>query len=116
MKSNLDFLRYDRSDLIDLHLTAVSLLDSHTAANTPLPPSPPNGRATNYQNPTPLASFNPPKISTYTWSGKSYDFYPWLGSVLNRFNLTGCADKVKLALTLQAIPMDKKGPLNNIND
>ena len=39
MKSNLDFLRYDRSDLIDLHLTAVNLLDSHTAANTLLPPS-----------------------------------------------------------------------------
>ena len=39
MKSNLDFLRYDRSDLFDLHLTAVNLLDSHTAANTLLPPS-----------------------------------------------------------------------------
>ena len=55
-------------------------------------------------------SFKPPKISTDTWSGKSYD------SVLNGFTLTGCADKVKLTLTLQAILMDKKGPLNNITD
>ena len=46
MKSNLDFLIYDCSNLIDLHLTAINLLDSHTTANTPLPPSPPNGRAT----------------------------------------------------------------------
>ena len=48
--------------------------------------------------------------------GKSYDFYPWLASVLNGFTLTGCAVKVMLTLTLQAIPVDKKGPLNNITD
>ena len=95
-------------------MTALNILDAHIATNAPLPPSPPNGQATNYHYPTPLASFKPPKIST--WSGQTYNFYPWLASILNGFTLTGCADKVKLTLTLQAIPMDKKGPLNNITD
>ena len=116
LKSNLDFSQYDRSDLSAIRMTALNILDNHIATNTPLPTSPPNERATNYHHPSPIASFKPPKIATDTWSGQSYDFYPWLASVLNGFTLTGCADKVKLTLTLQAIPMDKKGPLNNITD
>ena len=35
---------------------------------------------------------------------------------MNSFNLTKCADPVKLMLTLQAIPLIKKGPFNNISD
>ena len=116
LKSNLDFSQYDRSDLIAIRMTALNIMDTHIATNTPLPTSPPNGRATNCHHSGPIASFKPPKIATDTWSGQSYDFYPWLASVLNGFTLTGCADKVKLTLTLQAIPMDKKGPLNNITD
>ena len=64
----------------------------------------------------PQASFKPPKLDTPTWSGKSGDFYPWLSTILNGFNLTQVGDVVKVALTLQAIPLNKRGPFNNITD
>ena len=88
LKSNLDFSWYDRFDLIAVQMTALNILNAHIATNTPLPPFPPNGQATNYHYPAPIASFKPPKIST--WSGQTYNFYPWLASVLNGFTLTGC--------------------------
>ena len=98
------------------HTTATQLIDSHMAASTPLPVSPPNGLLHVQPTSPPPASFKPPKLITETWSGQSYDFYPWLSSILNRFNLTKCADPVKLMLTLQAIPLNKKGPFNNISN
>ena len=54
LTSNLDFSRYDRSDLNDLRMTALNILNAHTATNTPLPPSPPNGRVTNHYHPSSL--------------------------------------------------------------
>ena len=64
----------------------------------------------------PCASFKPPKLDTPAWSGKSADFYPWLSTILNRFNLTQAEDNVKVALTKNAIPLAKRGPFNNIID
>jgi len=116
LQTNMDFIKYDRSTLNSLRLAAKKLLTSHIAVNTPLPSTPPNGRTSDQHNPTYPACFKPPKITTDTWNGESYDFYPWLASVLNGFELTGCADRAKLTLTLQAIPIDKKGPLNNITN
>ena len=55
-------------------------------------------------------------FNTPTWSSKSGDFYPWLSTILNGFNLTQAGDVVKVALTLQAIPINKRGPFNNISD
>ena len=105
MRTNLEFSFYDKSDLHAARATANQLVNSHTAASTPLPDSPPNGLL--HTNPTspPSASFKPPKLVTETWSGQSYEFYPWLSSILNGFNLTRCADPVKLMLTLQALPL-----------
>ena len=37
-------------------------------------------------------------------------------SILHGFTLNTCDDSVKLVLTLNAIPLDKKVPLNNITD
>ena len=116
LNTNLDFIKYDRSTLNSLRLAAKKLLTSHIAVNTPLPSTPPNRQTSDQHNPTYPACFKPPKITTDTWNGQSYDFYPWLASVLNGFELTGCPDRAKLTLTLQAIPTDKKGPLNNITD
>ena len=75
MKSNLDFFLYDHSNL-HAHKIAMQILNSHVATSTPIPAL------------TPSASFKPPKLVTDNWSGQSYDFYPWLSSVLNRFSLT----------------------------
>ena len=116
MRTNLEFSFYDKSNLHATRATANQLVNSHTAASTPLPDSPPNGLL--HANPTspPSASFKPPKLVTETWSGQSYKFYPWLSSILIGFNLTRCADPVKLMLTLQALPLSKKGPFNNISN
>ena len=79
LKSNLDFILYDRSNLRAIQQTALNLLNSHVAASTPLPaPS----------VPPPSASFKPPKLVTDNWSGLYYDFYLWLSSILNGFTLT----------------------------
>ena len=43
LKSNLDFLLYDRSDLRATWQIAMNILNSHIAASTPLPTSPPKG-------------------------------------------------------------------------
>ena len=116
MRTNLEFCVYDLNDLNAARTRANQLGNSLTAAATPIPDSPPNGLL--HANPTspPPASFKPPKLVTETWSSQSYEFYPWLSSILNGFNLTRCTDPVKLMLTLQALPLNKKGPFNNISD
>ena len=40
MKSNLDFLQYDCSNLRAVHKIALQILNSHATASTPLPASP----------------------------------------------------------------------------
>jgi len=50
------------------------------------------------------------------WSGKAKEFYTWLHNLLNGFKLADCTDQVKLKLTLEAIPMDKQGLLNDITE
>ena len=83
----------------------------------PHPPhSPPNSLTHSQPTPPPPASFKPPKLDTDKWSGLSYDFYPWLSSALNGYNLTKCADPARPLITIQAIPVDKRGSLNNITD
>ena len=104
MKSNMDFLLYDLSNLRTVNKTALQILNSHAAVSTPLPASPPNSLIHTQTTPPPSASLKPPKLVTENSSGQSYDFYPWLSSVLNGFSLTRCDDPVKLVLTLQAIP------------
>ena len=43
MESDSDFHRYDRSNIREAHRTTVQILNSLTAASTPLPTSPPTG-------------------------------------------------------------------------
>ena len=111
MESNFDFVLYDCSAFDAAWKTASDILASHASIVPDLPP-PPSPQA----NLRPPASFKPPKLDTPSWSGKSADFYPWLSNVLNGFNLTRAEDVVKVALTLQAIPLAKQGPFNNIID
>ena len=111
-----EFLIYDCSVLRNIRQIAMNILNSHYAASTPLPASPPNSQATATPVPPPSASFKPPKLVTDNWSGLSYDFYPWLSSVLNGFTLTRCDNPAKLLLTLQAIPLNKRGSFNSINN
>ena len=91
---------------------------SKSSTPTPLHPphSLPNGLIYSQPTPPPPASFKTPKLVTDKWSGLSYDFYPWLSSALNGYNLTKCADPARLFITLQAIPANKRGSLNNITD
>ena len=114
MRNDLDFLKYDRSELKLTHKQAQQILNAHTAASTPILASPPNGLTHSQPTPPPSASFKPPKLDTDKWGGISYNFYPWLSSILNGFNLTKCNDPVKLIITLQAIPLNKRGSFNNI--
>ena len=116
MDSDPDFHRYDHFNICEAHKTAVQILNSLTAASTQLLASPPNSLIHFQTTSPPSASFKPPNLVTENWSGQSYDFYPWLSSVLNGFSLTRCDDPVKRVLTLQAIPLNKIGSLNNIND
>ena len=106
LETNLEFVTYDHSDLATCYQTAEDIINSLST--------------TTAENPTlvqqPRASFKPPKLDTPAWSGKSADFYPWLSTILNGFNLTQAEDNVKVALTQQAIPLAKRGPFNNIID
>ena len=104
MKSNLDFFLYDHSNLCAVHKIAMQILNSHVPTSIPLPAPPPS------------ASFKPPKLVTDNWSGQSYNFYPWLSSVLNGFSLTRCDNPAKLVLTLQVILLNKRGSFNNSNN
>ena len=40
----------------------------------------------------------------------------WLHNLLNGFKLADCPDQIKLKLTLEAIPMDKQGLLNDVTE
>ena len=91
-------------------------MDSHFAANTPLPSSPPNGSTSTLPNPSPYAHFKAPKVSAPKWNGKIHEFYTWLYNLLNGFKLADCPDQIKLKLTLEAIPMDKQGLLNDVTE
>ena len=84
---------YDRSDLEACYRTANDIINSHSTT-TADPPNPIQ---------QPCASFKPPKLDTPAWSGQSANFYPWLSTILNRFNLTQAEDNVKVALTQNAI-------------
>ena len=44
LKSNLDFILYDRSNLRATRQITMNILNSQAPASTPLPTSPPNGR------------------------------------------------------------------------
>ena len=57
LKSNLDFILYDRSNLCATQQIAMNILNSHVAASTPLPTSPPKGRATAPPVPTTIYQF-----------------------------------------------------------
>ena len=106
----LEFFLYNHSVLNPTYQTAIYLFDFNTAMSTTLPTSPPNRRVLNHSNPTPSASFKPPKLVTDHWN----DFYPWLSYIIHGFTLTGWDNKAKV--TIQAILLDKKWPLNNITD
>ena len=94
----------------------MNLLNSHNAMLTPLPSSPPNGSTYAHPNPTPYAHFKAPKVTGQKWSGKVNEFYTWLHNLLNGFKLADCPDQIKLKLTLEAIPMDKQGLLNDVTE
>ena len=57
LKSNLDFILYDHSDLRATRHIAMNLRNSHIATSTPLPTSSPNGRVPAHPAPPPSASF-----------------------------------------------------------
>ena len=100
LKSNLEFILYDLSDSRTTRQIVMNLLNSHVTTSTPLPTSPPNDRVPALPVSPPSASFKLPKLVTDNWSRISFDFYPWLSSVLNRFTLTRYDNPAKLVLTL----------------
>ena len=71
MKTDRDFLKYDRSKLKLAHNQARQILNAHTAASTPLPASPPNSLIHSQPTPPPSASFKIPKLDTDKWSGNT---------------------------------------------
>ena len=105
LESNLEFCLFNRSVIETTYLTAMKILDSHTAINTPLPSSPPNSSTSTHPNHSPYAHFMAPKVSAQKWSGKIDEFYTWHHNVLHGFKLADCPNQIKLKLTLEAIPM-----------
>ena len=116
LESNMEFVQFDCSKLNTLCTSAENILDSITATNTPLPSSPPNSPTSTRSNPSPYAHFKAPKISAQKWSGKNSEFYTWLHNLLNGFKLADCPDQIKLKLTLEAVPIDKQGLLNDVTE
>ena len=112
LKSNLEFLLYDRSELCTIRQIAM------TSSTPTLPP------LLHYPHLLPMAKPLPllfhhrlpvsslPNLSLITGA----DFYPWFSSVLNGFTLTRCNNPAKLVLTLQAIPLNKRGSFNTITN
>ena len=116
-KTGTDILDYDCTALFAARLTATNMLNSHNAMLKPLTPPPlPNSSTTTLTNQVTNAHFKAPTITAPKWSGKANEFYTWLHNLLNGFKLADCADQVKLKLTLEAIPMDKQGLLNDITE
>ena len=89
---------YDCSAFCDTQMTAMDLLNSHTAMLTPLPTSPQPDK----QVQQPSASFKPPKLTIENWSVQTHDYYPWLSSILHGFKLAKSDDDGKLYHTLHA--------------
>ena len=116
-ESGWDIMDYDCSALFAARLTATNMLNSHNAMLNTLTSHPlPNNSTTTLTNPVTNAHFKAPTITAPKWSGKANEFYTWLHNLLNGFKLADCADQVKLKLTLEAIPMDKQGLLNDITE
>ena len=57
MKSNIDCLLYDRSNLCATRQTAMNLLNSHITTFTPLPTSPPNSQVHAHSKSTTICQF-----------------------------------------------------------
>ena len=95
LETNLDFVKYNCSDLHASYLTAEDILTSHSALATPLPASPPPSNRVA----TPSASFKAPKLVVENWSGNAFDFYAWLASILHGFALAQTDDPGKLHAT-----------------
>ena len=111
ISNNEDYFNYNVSDLETCHDTAIDLLKSE-----PNPVTTTTNTNPNHHQPTPSASFKPPKLIIESWDGQSYNFYPWLTSVLKGFELAQCDDPGKLHHTLHAIPLNKRGSLNHITN
>ena len=71
MSTNLEFLFYDLTDLHTACTTTTQLINSFSAASTPLPDSPANRLLHVQPTSPPPASFKPPKLVTETCSGQS---------------------------------------------
>ena len=95
LKTNVEFMIYDCSDLHAYYLTAEDILTSHSVLSTPLPASPPPSNRVA----TPSASFKAPKLVVENWSGNAFDFYAWLASILHGFALAQTDDPGKLHAT-----------------
>ena len=109
LKSNLVFILYDRSNLRATRQIAMNLVNSYIPTSTPLLHPMAESLPFLLHHHLPVSSH--PNLSLI-----SYDFYPWLFSVLNEFTLTRCDDPAKLVLTLQAIPLNKRGSFNTITN
>ena len=76
LKSNLEFLLYDRSNLRAIRQIAMNVLNSHVATSTPLSTSQPNGQVPAAPVPPPSASFKPPKLVIDNGKGLSMTSIP----------------------------------------
>ena len=115
MTSDPKFVIYDCSNLGTSWNHTMQILNSNPTSIA-LPASPPFTLPNSLPTPQPSASFKPPKLVTENWSGKSYNFYPWLSSALNGFVLARCDNPSKVILMNQAIMLSMRGSLANIID
>jgi len=102
IESNLDFVMYDCSAFDAAWKTASDILATHTSMSSIIPRSPPPLLST-INNLVPVSNLL--NLIHLPGAANLADFYPWLSTILNGFNLTLAEDVVKVALTLQAIPL-----------
>ena len=102
----LDYLKYDRTDLIN----PVKATHKLTAPQTQPPPAPAAQSLPHLTNPQ-TVSMKLPKAEPQKWSGLRYEFYPWILSCSKLFDRTNCDNAAMTQLMLQVMPMEFKNKL-----
>ena len=105
-----DFLKYNRTELTSLKITAEKIV-----ASTIQPPPTPIAQQPQQHHQPQTFGLKTPRMETPTWNGDRYSFYSWLSSCSKSFDQSNCNNIAITQLMLQAMPLDKKSSFNHID-
>ena len=104
IRSEPDGLKFDCSKILSSLMHVRQIIISST---------PPNPIQTPSFLPTPPpASFTGLGMEIPWWTGKSYNFYTWLSTCSQNFDLTHVSDAAKVQFMVQAMPLEKTPPFH----